>query len=36
MINYERTLQDKYATWEQELTQREKALKLRENNTVER
>ena len=36
MINYERTLQDKYATWEQELTQREKALKLRENITVER
>lgn len=31
ILNYERALVDKYATWEQELTQRERELKQREN-----
>ncbi len=33
ILNYERNLQDKYATWQEELESREAAVKAKENNT---
>ena len=36
ILNYERTLQDRYASWEQELTEREAVLREKELNEQSR